>query len=230
MNSGTVKRIHARERPFLAVFIAAIISLTLSGCATSASGQRANHTGTTVDARASSTQQAISQLTATQTVSGLTQGVTQSVCPVVEPAVCEPEPDLATEAAVRKLVLGNEWHKEGRYSAALEAYEAVLVEHASLLADAYALWGIIALHLDRDNPAYDRDRARTVSYVLNQRASKALKDEAAAEARLLWFSAQTMLVADVSKDNVVSENRNLRKELAEREEAIQRLRELTVGR
>ena len=152
------------------------------------------------------------------------------VCPVLEPEVCEPKSDPVADAAIRKLILGNEWHKERRYGAALEAYESVLVEHASLLVDAYALWGIIALRLDRDNPDYDRENAQTVAYVLDQRAREALSNEGAAEARLLWFSAQTMLTADVSKDAVVQENRNLRKELAEREEAIQRLRELTVGR
>ncbi|NNC54518.1 MAG: hypothetical protein HKO07_02215, partial [Pseudomonadales bacterium] len=79
--------------------------------------------------------------------------IIQQVMPASQPApACEPEIDLATEAALRKLSLGNEWHREGRYDAAFEAYEAVLAEHASLLADAYALWGIISVRLDRDNP------------------------------------------------------------------------------
>jgi len=151
--------------------------------------------------------------------------------PVVAPPAptCEPEIDLATEAAMRKLGLGNEWHQEGRYEAAFEAYEAVLAEHASLLADAYALWGIVSLRLDRDNPGYSRDAAQTVTYVLDQRASQAAEGEAAAEARLLWFAAKIMIEADISKDKVVAENRRLRGELEQRDEAIQRLRELTVG-
>lgn len=152
------------------------------------------------------------------------------IAEVAEPEICEPDIDLATEAAVRKLALGNEWHREGRYAVALEAYESVLVEHASLLADGYALWGIIALRLDRDNPAYNREAARTVSYVLDQRIRDAVEGEATAEVGLLWFSVEVMLAADISKDNVVIENRRLRSELAQREEAIQRLRELTVGR
>ena len=97
-------------------------------------------------------------------------------------------------------------------------------------ADAYALWGIIAVRLDRDNPNYSRESARTVSYVLDQRIRDGLPGEATAEAQLLKFSVDMMLAADVSKDNVVAENRKLEEELGQREEAIQRLRELTVGR
>lgn len=149
---------------------------------------------------------------------------------VMEPMVCEPEIDLGTEAAMRKLGLGNEWHLAKRYQVSLEAYEAVLAEHASLLADAYALTGILALRLDRDNPDYSRESATTVSWVLEQRIQSAVEGEAADEARLLWFGAQLMLDADVSKDRVVAENRRLTAELAQRDEALQRLRELTVGR
>lgn len=148
----------------------------------------------------------------------------------VAAADCEPEIDLLTEAAMRKLQLGNEWHLEKRYKVSLEAYEAVLAEHASLLADAYALSGILALRLDRANPDYSRESAQTVSQVLQQRIEAALQGEAAQEARLLWFAAQIMLEADVSKDKVVADNRYLRSELAQRDEALQRLRELTVGR
>ncbi|MBT8140270.1 MAG: hypothetical protein KJP25_10910 [Gammaproteobacteria bacterium] len=158
--------------------------------------------------------------------------IIQQVMPEPAPAplpVCEPEIDLATEAALRKLSLGNEWHREGRYKAAFQAYEAVLAEHASLLADAYALWGIIAVRLDRDNPDYSRDAAQTVAYVLDQRAADAVQGEAAEEARLLWFSAKIMIEADVSKDKVIEQNRQLKKELEQRDEAIARLRELTVG-
>lgn len=199
-----------QKKSFRSIFFVALASLALTACASPASQKHS----------------AKSQIKEpVQPVVNV-----QPVCPVVEVPACEPEVDLATEAALRKLALGNEWHSQTRYSAALEAYEAVLVENASLLADAYALWGIIALQLDRENPNYDRDKARTVAYVLDQRVRDAAKDEAVAEARLLWFSAQAMLTADVSKDNVVQENRKLRKELAEREEAIQRLRELTVGR
>lgn len=149
--------------------------------------------------------------------------------PIIEPIACEPEIDLATEAAVRKLKLANEWHKELRYESAFEAYEAVLAEHASLLSDAYALWGIISLRLDRDNPGYSREAAQTAIYVLDQRTQLALEGEAANEARLLWFSAQIMIEADVSKDKVVAQNRQLKEELAQRDEAIKRLRELTLG-
>ncbi|NNC54727.1 MAG: hypothetical protein HKO07_03280 [Pseudomonadales bacterium] len=79
--------------------------------------------------------------------------IIQQVTPAPLPTpVCEPEIDLATEAALRKLSLGNEWHREGRYDAAFQAYEAVLAEHASLLADAYALWGIVAFIIYRNYP------------------------------------------------------------------------------
>lgn len=149
--------------------------------------------------------------------------------PAPEPVACEPEIDLGTEAAVRKLALANEWHGEMRYQSAFEAYESVLSEHASLLSDAYALWGIIAIRLDRDNPQYSREAAQTAIYVLDQRARQALEGEAANEARLLWFSAKIMIEADVSKDKVVAENRQLKSELGQRDEAIKRLRELTLG-
>ena len=145
------------------------------------------------------------------------------------PMACEPDIDLATESALRKLSLANEWHNAKQYQSAFEAYESALAEHSSLLSDAYALWGIIALRLDRENPAYSREAAQTAIYVLDQRAQQALVGEAANEARLLWFSAKLMIAADVSKDLVMAENIQLNKELAQREEAIQRLRELTLG-
>ncbi len=203
-----------RETPFF-LLISAICFVLLGACSSTANSQnRPSHSGP-----------------ASQPPAAAVEAIPPTaICPEPEALPCEPQPDLATEAALRKLVLGNDWHREGRYTAAMEAYESVLVEHASLQADAYALWGIIAVRLDRDNPAYDRESARTVSYVLDQRIHSALGDESIAEARLLWFGAQVMLAADVSKDGVVAENRRLQQELTQREEAIQRLRELTVGR
>ena len=47
---------------------------------------------------------------------------------------------------------------------------------------------------------------------------------------MLKHAVKVMLDADISKDLVVAENRRLASELAERDEALQRLRELTVGR
>ena len=146
------------------------------------------------------------------------------------PMACEPDIDLATESVLRKLALANEWHTAKQYQSAFEAYESALAEHSSLLSDAYALWGIIALRLDRENPAYSREAAQTAIYVLDQRAQQALTGEASNEARLLWFSAELMIAADVSKDQVMAENIQLNKELAQREDAIQRLRELTLGK
>jgi len=162
-------------------------------------------------------------------LSGDNNHVTPSSEMVSEPMACEPDIDLATESALRKLSLANEWHSAKQYQSAFEAYESALAEHSSLLSDAYALWGIIALRLDRENPAYSREAAQTAIYVLDQRAQQALAGEASNEARLLWFSAKLMIAADVSKDQVMAENIQLNKELAQREEAIQRLRELTLG-
>ena len=90
--------------------------------------------------------------------------------------------------------------------------------------------GIIALRLDRDNPDYSRESAVTVNFVLEQRLDGAADGDRNAEARLLRYAVKLMLDADVSKDNVVAENRRLASELAERDEALQRLREVTVGR
>jgi tetratricopeptide (TPR) repeat protein len=153
---------------------------------------------------------------------------TNAIAP--SPMTCEPDIDLATESVLRKLALANEWHTAKQYQSAFEAYESALAEHSSLLSDAYALWGIIALRLDRENPAYSREAAQTAIYVLDQRVQQALTGEASNEARLLWFSAELMITSDVSKDQVMAENVQLNKELAQREEAIQRLRELTLGK
>ena len=119
--------------------------------------------------------------------------------PIIEPIACEPEIDLATEAAVRKLKLANEWHKELRYESAFEAYEAVLAEHASLLSDAYALWGIISIRLDRDNPGYSSDGALTAIDVLDQSTQLAIVCHASNESRVVWLSAQIRIKADVRK-------------------------------
>ena len=86
------------------------------------------------------------------------------------------------------------------------------------------------MRLDRENPAYSREAAQTAIYVLDQLVQQALTGEASNEARLLWFSAELMITSDVSKDQVMAENVQLNKELAQREEAIQRLRELTLGK
>ena len=165
----------------------------------------------------------------TSPVSDGDNNITPSSVSVAVPMACEPDIDLATESALRKLSLANEWHTAKQYQSAFEAYESALAEHSSLLSDAYALWGIIALRLDRENPAYSREAAQTAIYVLDQRAQQALTGEASNEARLLWFSAKLMIAADVSKDQVMADNVQLNKELAQREEAIQRLRELTLG-
>ena len=166
----------------------------------------------------------------TSSVEHHAQKTTPSTATTPSPMACEPDIDLATESVLRKLALANEWHKAKQYQSAFEAYESALAEHSSLLSDAYALWGIIALRLDRENSAYSREAAQTAIYVLDQRVKQALTGEASNEARLLWFSAALMITADVSKDQVMAENIQLNKELAQREEAIQRLRELTLGK
>lgn len=176
---------------------------------------------------------------------------------VVEPVVCKPEINLKEIAALRKLALATEWHREQRYESAYEAYESILAEQASVLTDAHALWGIIALRLDRDNPGYSRDSAKTAMYVLENRFSDmslrasvddidealfgddhadhvererfAKQVEAQQQAKLLWFSAKIMVDADVSKDQVVIENKQLGEELVQREAALKRLKELTLG-
>ncbi len=153
--------------------------------------------------------------------------------PEAQAVKCEPEKlvvDIKANDALKQLAMGNQWHKEYDFTAAFEAYENVLSQRASFLTDAYALWGLVTLYLDRANPDYSRDKAEDAVYVLEKRIQSALSGDGAAEAEVLWFSAQAMIKADRGKDRVVDENQRLRKELAQRDEAIQRLREVTVGR
>ena len=97
-----------RETPLIAVCIA-MLFLLLSACSSTANSQHNT-----------------SQITRSQPAA-LAETSPAELCPQPEPVACEPVVDLAAEAALRKLVLGNDWHKERRYGAAMEAYESVLV-------------------------------------------------------------------------------------------------------
>ena len=131
--------------------------------------------------------------------------------------------------AINQLILAHQMHEQGDYAAALEIYEAVLVDEASVLSDAYALLGLIALGLDRDNPAYSRETASNTLHVFHQRIDQAAMTDVANEARLLRLTASLLVKADVNKDQVMLENSQLLDELAQRDEAIKRLRELTLA-
>tara|TARA_S200000501_G_scaffold376702_1_gene432465 strand:+ start:27380 stop:27955 length:576 start_codon:yes stop_codon:yes gene_type:complete len=145
------------------------------------------------------------------------------------PASPSADSNAALTSSIKQLVLAHQKHEEGNYAAALELYEAVLVDKASLLSDAYALLGLIAMGLDRDNPAYSRERASNTLHVFHQRIEQAAKTDVANEARLLRLTASLLLKADVNKDQVMLENSQLLDELAQRDEAIKRLRELTLA-
>jgi hypothetical protein len=131
--------------------------------------------------------------------------------------------------AINQLILAHQMHEQGDYAAALEIYETVLVDKASVLSDAYALLGLIALGLDRDNPAYSRETASNTLHVFHQRIDQAAMTDVANEARLLRLTASLLVKADVNKDQVMLENSQLLDELAQRDEAIKRLRELTLA-
>ena len=131
--------------------------------------------------------------------------------------------------AINQLILAHQMHEQGDYKTALEIYEAVLVDKASVLSDAYALLGLIALGLDRDNPAYSREKASNTLHVFHQRIDQAAMTDVANEARLLRLTANLLVKADVNKDQVMLENSQLLDELAQRDEAIKRLRELTLA-
>ena len=137
--------------------------------------------------------------------------------------------DAALTTAINQLILAHQMHEQGDYAAALEIYEAVLVDKASVLSDAYALLGLIALGLDRDNPAYSRESANNTLHVFHQRIDQAAMTDVANEARLLRLTASLLVKADVNKDQVMLENSQLLDELAQRDEAIKRLRELTLA-
>ena len=137
--------------------------------------------------------------------------------------------NAALTTAINQLILAHQMHEQGDYAAALEIYEMVLVDKASVLSDAYALLGLIALGLDRDNPAYSRETASNTLHVFHQRIDQAAMTDVANEARLLRLTASLLVKADVNKDQVMLENSQLLDELAQRDEAIKRLRELTLA-
>ena len=145
------------------------------------------------------------------------------------PASSSADSNAGLATAINQLILAYQKHEQGNYAVALEIYEAVLVDRASLLIDAYALLGLIALGLDRDNPAYSRETASNTLHVLHQRIDQTAKTDVANEARLLCLTASLLLKADVNKDQVMLENSQLLDELAQRDEAIKRLRELTLA-
>lgn len=147
--------------------------------------------------------------------------------PTVFTVTAKPNANLTT--AIDQLMRANEWHEVGNYAGALEAYEAVLVDKASLLTDAYALLGLITLGLDRDNPAYSRANVNNTLHVFHQRIDQAMMTDAANEAQLLRLTASLFVKADVSKDQLMLKNTQLLDELSQRDEAIKRLRELTLG-
>ncbi len=160
----------------------------------------------------------------------IVEPVAPQVCPEPEPQACVPVVNVAEQAALQKLALANEWHDTKRYVSAFEAYEAVLAENVSPMVDAYALFGLVAMRLDRNSSTYDRESAGLTMHVLRQRAAGAKGTEASELAQLLMFSARAMVAADIDKDNVIVENRALRSELEQREDALKRLREVTLGR
>ena len=137
--------------------------------------------------------------------------------------------NAALTKAINRLTLAHQRHERGDYATALEIYEAVLVDNVSLLSDAYALLGLIALGLDRDNPAYSRETASNTLHVFHQRIDQAAMTNVANEARLLRLTASLLVKADMDKDQVMLENSQLLDELAQRDEAIKRLRELTLA-
>jgi len=138
--------------------------------------------------------------------------------------------------ATRDLSIGFTAFKVGDFDLARKAFEAVLAEENGLQSDSFALWGMINLFLDRSYKQYSRDEAKTVLSVFKQKLDQAIYESAAIgrsapieEARLLSNAMDVLFKADESKDNVVAENQRLREELANKEQALKRLRELTVG-
>lgn len=162
---------------------------------------------------------------------------------VVAEPVCEPEIivrekeviiDRLPQETKRKLKTAMEAYKAQYFDLSRASYEDVLADAAGLQSDAFALWGMVTLFLDRDYKEYSRDNAKTVMAVMQHKLNKAsevpVKDvRATEEARLLLAAMKVLFDADIAKDNVVAENRRLREELANRDQAISRLRELTVG-
>ena len=93
----------------------------------------------------------------------------QDALTIAPPEACEDELGEREQLIFNQLALAIDWHAEGRYSSAMEAYEAVLADDFSIKSNAYALWGIISLRLDRNNQDYDRDAAALVFNVLQKR-------------------------------------------------------------
>ena len=156
---------------------------------------------------------------------------------IVQP-VCEPEVVIEertvlinrlSEQSAANLEGAARSSASGNYATAREKYEAILAAADGQHADAFALWGLINLFLDRDNPDYSREDAENAYDVLVSRVASANSGEPVEELRLIQAAVKALIVADASKDQVVIENASLRRELSNREEAISRLRELTVG-
>ena len=137
--------------------------------------------------------------------------------------------DKKVEAAKRELAIANRWHQDKSYRQAYEVYERVLAHPVNPLVHAYALTGMIVLRLDRDSDYYDRPAARVALDVLRQRVGDTAGSEYGPEARLLQFVAESAYFSDLGKDQLVLKNSQLQNELEQRDEAIKRLRELTIG-
>ena len=129
----------------------------------------------------------------------------------------------------KRLVLANNFHSSKKYSQAYEIYESILANQDNLLANIYAIWGVVALKIDRDNPEYDRQSASRYLDIMEERIQNTKQQKTIYEAKLLKFSAELMVQADYSKDTVIDENKVLIAEIAQRDEAIKRLRELSLG-
>ena len=163
---------------------------------------------------------------------------------VIPEPVCEPEVVVQEKEVIvdrlpgetkRKLTTAMEAHRGDYFELSRESYESVLADGAGLQSDAFALWGMVTLFLDRDYSEYSRDNAKTVLSVMEHKLTKASEVpendiRATEEARLLLTAMKVLFAADIAKDDVVAENKKLRSELANRDQAISRLRELTVGK
>ena len=129
----------------------------------------------------------------------------------------------------KRLLSANNFHGSKQYNQSYEIYESILADQENLLANIYALWGIIALNIDRNNPKYDRGMAIVSLDVMERRIKGSNQFKLIYEAKLLKYSAELMIKADLSKDNVIEENKVLIAEITQRDEAIKRLRDLSLG-
>jgi tetratricopeptide (TPR) repeat protein len=146
------------------------------------------------------------------------------VAPVEEPV--EDDSDDESQVVLEELVEANKYYSEKRYEEAMQAYENVLVVSDAPKSNIESLIGLAKLRLMAESGLADVELADMVMKELDRRLGKAgLQDVYYAEMALL----NSILDYEKTIKTLRTDKSYLERELARKEEAIRRLKELTVG-